>query len=255
MRVLILGGTTEASDLARHLAGDPRFETTLSLAGHTGSPAAHPGVALRIGGFGGVAGLAGWLAEAGTAAVIDATHPFAAQISANADAAARETGVPLCTVVRPPWSAMPGDCWRSVTSMEAAAEALGAEPRRVFLSVGRQSLGTFRRAPHHAYVARSIEPPDAAALPPDTTLIQAKGPFARDDEIALLKSHRIDVVVAKNAGGSATYAKIEAARQLGLPVVMVARPVKAGRHVVADAEEALAWLQRLHAMSRSERGV
>lgn len=255
MRVLILGGTTEASACAHRLSGDGRFAVTLSLAGRTASPVAVPGVALRVGGFGVAAGLARWLAEAGTAAVIDATHPFAAEISANAAAATGELGIPLCTVLRPPWRAGPGDRWRTVPSMAAAADDLGDEGRRVFLGVGRQGVGAFRRAPQHTYVVRTIELPDAAALPPDTTLVQARGPFALADEIALLTSHRIEVVVTKNAGGDATYAKIEAARRLGLPVVMVERPRKAGRHVVAAAEEAVGWLERLHAMSRSDRGV
>ncbi|MCC7252908.1 cobalt-precorrin-6A reductase [Hyphomicrobium sp.] len=255
MRVLILGGTTEASAITRHLAGDPRFEVTLSLAGRTEKPATLPGVALRVGGFGGATGLAHWLAETGIESVIDATHAFAAEISRNTEAATRERGIPLCTVVRPPWRPEPEDRWHTVATTEDAAGALGTEPRRVFLSVGRQGVGAFRSAPRHAYVIRSIEPPDAAALPPDITLIQARGPFVLQDEIDLLTSHRIDVVVTKNAGGAATYAKIEAARNLALPVIMIERPHKAGRDFVADADQAVDWLARLHATSRSERGV
>lgn len=254
-RILILGGTTEASALARRLAADPRFDATLSLAGRTRDPAAIAGVTMRVGGFGGADALAHWLRDAGIDAIVDATHPFAAQISANAYAAAIAAGIPLCTVVRPPWSAMPGDEWHTVASAEEAAAALGAEPRRVFLSIGRQEVGAFRGAPHHAYVIRSIEPPDEAALPLDVKLIQARGPFALADEMRLLTSERIDVVVTKNAGGGATYPKIAAARELGLPVVMIARPYKASSHAVASADEAVAWLERHHAMSRSERGV
>ncbi len=255
MRILILGGTTEASDLTRRLAGDPRFKVTLSLAGRTLNPRTEAGIAARVGGFGGAEGLARWLTDTGIDAVLDATHPFAARISASAAAATDQLRIPLCTLVRPPWSAGPEDLWSDVTSMAEAADALGLAPRRVFLSVGRQGVGAFRRAPHHAYVVRSIEPPDAADLPPDTTLIAARGPFALNDEIDLLAGQRIDIVVAKNAGGAATYAKIEAARRLRLPVVMIARPHKAGRHVVGSAGAALAWLERLHATSRSERGV
>lgn len=255
MRVLILAGTTEASDLARRLSGDPRFAVTLSLAGRTRNPVTEAVVAVRVGGFGGAEGLALWLRDAGIGAVIDATHPFAARISANAHAAARETGLPLCTILRPPWSAGPGDRWLSVASLEAAADALGAKPRRVFLGVGRQGVDAFRRAPQHAYVVRSIEPPDPAALPSDVTLVQARGPFTLSDEIALFSAHRIETVVAKNAGGAATHAKIEAARRLELPVVMIQRPQKPAGHVVADAAAALDWLHRLHATSRSERGV
>jgi precorrin-6A/cobalt-precorrin-6A reductase len=255
LRVLILGGTTEASDIARRLAADPRFQVTLSLAGRTGNPTTVTGVIHRIGGFGGADGLAEWLAEADIDAVLDATHPFAAQISANAAAATEARGIPLCTILRPPWSAEPDDRWHTVASMAEAADALGAEAKRVLLSVGRQSVGAFRRAPHHTYFIRTIAPPDAAALPPHTTLIHARGPFALQDEIHLLLSQRIDILVTKNAGGMATYAKIEAARKLALPVIMIARPHKAGRHVVASAEDAIAWLNSRHALSCSERGV
>jgi len=255
MRILILGGTTEASDLTRRLAGDPRFEVTLSLAGRTSNPRIEARIAARVGGFGGAEGLARWLTGSGIDAVLDATHPFAARISASAADATDQLRIPLCTLVRPPWSAGPDDRWSDVVSMAEAADALGLTPRRVFLSVGRQGVGAFRRAPHHAYVVRSIEPPDAADLPPDTTLIASRGPFALDDEVDLLTAQRIDIVVAKNAGGAATYAKIEAARRLRLPVVMIARPHKAGRQVVGSAGAALAWLERLHATSRSERGV
>lgn len=255
MRVLILGGTTEASNLVRRLAGDPRFEVTLSLAGRTRNPTTEASAAVRAGGFGGAEGLARWLEETGTDAVIDATHPFAAQISANAHAATDGIGLPLCTVVRPPWSAEPDDRWLSAASLDAAADALGAEPRRVFLSVGRQGVGAFQRAPQHVYIIRSIEPPDTAALPSNVTLIRARGPFALSDEIDLLRSHRIETVVAKNAGGPATYAKIEAARHLQLPVVMIARPAKAARHVVTGPQAAFEWLEGCHATSRSERGV
>lgn len=255
MRILILGGTTEASTIARTIAQDPRFTATVSLAGRTAKPAPIPDMALRVGGFGGAEGLARWLAKEKIAAVIDATHPYAAQISRNTDTACASIGVPLCTVIRPPWQPAAGDRWQTVPSTEAAADALGTEPRRVFLSIGKQGVGAFRRAPQHSYVIRSIEPPEDNTLPPDTTLIRMRGPFALQDEIELLKSQRIGLIVSKNAGGSATYAKIEAARHLALPVVMIERPHKAGRNIVVTAEDALAWLADLHAMSRSDRGV
>lgn len=255
MRILILGGTTEATVLARRLAGDTRFAVTVSLAGRTENPRPVADVAVRSGGFGGAAGLARWLADSGVEAVVDATHPFAAQISANAAAATNELRLPLCTILRPKWSAEPGDCWHTVPNMGQAADALGATPRRVFLSVGRQGVGAFQSASQHTYVVRSIEPPAGESLPADTMLIQARGPFTRDDEIDLLRQHRIDVVVTKNAGGPATYAKIEAARQLAIPVVMIERPAKAGRHIVSTTEDVLDWLGERHAMSRSERGV
>lgn len=255
MRVLILGGTTEAVACAERLGRDPRFHVILSLAGRTRNPRQQDGIAHRVGGFGGADGLATYLAEARIDAVLDATHPFAAQISANAERAARASGLPLCTLVRPGWTADAGDRWIGVATIEDAAAALGTEPRRVFLAVGRQGVGAFRQAGHHAYVVRAIEQPDADALPPDTTLVQARGPFALQDEIALLTSQRIDVIVSKNAGGAATFAKIEAARTLGLPVIMIERPHKVGQNLAASAQEAILWFERLHDSGRSERNV
>jgi precorrin-6A/cobalt-precorrin-6A reductase len=252
MRVLILGGTTEASDLARHLAGDPRFEATLSLAGRTATPRPQP-IATRVGGFGGAERLADFLREQKIEAVIDATHPYAAQISANAVAACARTDVPLASFARPAWTLQPGDLWKGVPSADAAADALGKVPRRVFLTLGRQEVHLFAAAPQHHYIARLIEPPQQASLPPDLVLLRQRGPFDRDAELHLLKDEKVDVVVSKNSGGSATYGKIEAARELGLPVTMIARPDKPAGHVVASAEEAMAWL--VHGAHRSPRGV
>jgi len=251
MRVLILGGTTEASALARLLADDVRFDATLSLAGRTSTPRPQP-LVTRIGGFGGVEGLDRFLREEKIDAVIDATHPYADQMSAHAVAACGQTGVPLASFVRAPWTPRPGDRWNVVPSTDAAVSALGTAPRRVFLSLGRQELHVFARAPQHHYLARVIEAPPREELPPDITLVQARGPFALAAETALLRDERIEVVVSKNAGGDATYAKIAAARALGLPVIMIARPGKPAGHVVASAEEAVAWLA--HAR-RSLRGV
>ena len=222
MRVLILGGTTEASRLATLIAGDARFNAILSLAGRTSAPKAQP-LRTRTGGFGGANALAQWLHDEKIDAVIDATHPFAARISANAVAACRQAGVPLASIVRAPWRPETGDRWQSVPSAEAAAGALGERPRRVFLGLGRQELAAFAQAPQHRYIARVIEPPDASPLPPHLTLLQARGPFDLDAEIRLLSDEKIEVVVSKNSGGNATYAKIEAARTLGLPVIMIAR--------------------------------
>jgi precorrin-6A/cobalt-precorrin-6A reductase len=252
MRVLILGGTTEASALARLLAGDPRFEATLSLAGRTAAPKPQP-LATRIGGFGGADGLAEFLRAQKIDAVIDATHPYAAQISANAVAACNQAGVPLASLVRPAWRPQPGDSWQIVPTTDAAVVALGIMPRRVFLSLGRQELHLFAAAPQHHYVARLIELPQQTSLPPDLVLLQQRGPFDRAAELRLLEDERIDVIVSKNSGGSATYPKIEAARALGLPVIMIARPDKPAGHVVASAEAAVAWLA--HDDTRSPRGV
>ena len=249
MRLLVLGGTTEASTLARLLAGDARFDATLSLAGRTAQPRTQP-IATRIGGFGGADGLAQWLMSEKIEAVIDATHPYAAQISTNAVTACRATSVPLVSIVRPPWQPEPGDRWQIVRDASEAAHALGVPPRRVFLSLGRQELHQFAAAPQHRYIARLIDAPQQAQLPPDLRLIQSRGPFDLSAERALLTDEKIDVIVSKNAGGSATYPKIEAARALGLPVVMIARPDKPAGHVVNSPEAAL-----VHLAPRSPRGV
>ncbi len=260
MRILILGGTREARALATLISGDGRFDALLSLAGRTANPAALP-VPVRSGGFGGADGLARFLKEGGFAAVIDATHPFAANISANAVAAAQETGLPLGSLVREPWREVEGDRWTTVGDVRAAAEVLDSNPRRVFLTVGRQELGAFAAAPQHSYIARTIDPPSDTALPPDFTLIQARPPFDVGAETAFLSEKRIDVLVSKNSGGEETYAKIAAARALGLPVVMVARPHKPVGVTLTSAADAMSWLEGLsgsHAPpspSISRRGV
>ncbi|MBS0525489.1 MAG: cobalt-precorrin-6A reductase [Proteobacteria bacterium] len=244
LKVLILGGTTEASALARKVAGDARLAPLLSLAGRTSSPRPQP-IPTRVGGFGGIEGLARFLRSEAIDVVVDATHPYADQMSAHAVAACRETGVPLASLARPEWQRAPADRWQVVADTEAAAHALGREPRRVFLSLGRQELHAFARAPQHHYLARLIERPDQTTLPPDLHLMQARGPFDRSAEERLLREERIDVMVSKNAGGAATYAKIEAARALGLPVVMIARPHKPAGVAMADIEACVAWLHGL----------
>ncbi len=250
MRVLILGGTTEASALAAALAGDARFAATLSLAGVTRAPRAPP-IPLRLGGFGGAAGLAAYLHEQGVARLIDATHPFASAIKANAATAARQAGIPLLRVLRPAWTPGPGDDWTEFASMAAMAEALGPTPRRVLLTIGRKDLAPFRAAPWHRYVLRSVDPPGMDALPPDTQVISARGPFALAEELALMRRHAIDMLVTKNSGGGAVAAKLDAARALGLPVLMLARPPLAdGVETVRDDRAALDWL-----VHGSERGV
>jgi precorrin-6A/cobalt-precorrin-6A reductase len=256
LRILILGGTTEASALARLLAGDARFEATLSLAGRTSTPKSQP-IATRIGGFGGVEGLVRFLREQTIEAVIDATHPYADQMSAHAVTACSRANVALASLVRAPWTRRAGDRWQTVPTAAAAALALGARPRRVFLGLGRQELAAFAAAPQHHYLARVIESPCPAGLPPDLRILQARGPFERDAEERLLRDERIEVLVSKNAGGTATYAKIDAARALGLPVIVIERPHKPCGHVVGSATEAVAWLEgRLHdAVPRSLRGV
>jgi precorrin-6A/cobalt-precorrin-6A reductase len=257
MRVLVLGGTSEASELARRLCDDNRFKLTLSLAGRTSAPLAQP-ISPRVGGFGGAEGLADWLAAEGIEAIVDATHPFAARISANAVDAARRAALPLATLLRPPWEEHEGDIWTRVGNAEAAAAALGDAPKRVFLTIGRQEVGAFRQAPQHAYVIRAIDPPEDNDLPPSSEIILRRGPFTERDEIALMRARAIDVLVAKNSGADATYAKIAAARELGLPVVMIDQPHKPSATIVTDIEAACAWLNALveaHSATPSERGV
>lgn len=245
LRVLILGGTTEASGLCRALAGDERFAPTLSLAGRTRAPALPP-IACRVGGFGGAEGLAAYLAATGTRAVIDAVHPYAVRMSRNAVAAAASAGVPLLALRRPAWSPAEGDRWTVVDDLEGAARALGALPRRVFLTVGRQELGPFRDAPWHRYVVRSVDAPASTDLPPDALAITARGPFDVAAERALLSTHAIDVVVTKNAGGDAVRAKLDAARALGVEVIMTARPAKPPAEAVETVDAARHWLTARH---------
>lgn len=251
LRILILGGTTEASALARLLAGDMRFSPTLSLAGRTAAPALQP-VPMRVGGFGGAEGLTRWLATEEIAAVIDATHPYAARISQNAAIACAGLGLPLGSVIRPAWAERPGDLWTHAASAEAAASLLAgdADPRRVFLSLGRLDLGAFAAAPRHDYLARTIDRPDGLDLPPRIRFILQRGPFDADAEARLLADEAIAVIVSKNSGGAATYGKIEAARQARLPVVMIARPKKPHGEVLGSPEAALAWLGDIAAHGR-----
>jgi len=244
MKLLILGGTTEATELARALAADARCDATISLAGRTLRPLPQP-LPTRTGGFGGVAGLASYLREQCIEALIDATHPFAAQMTANAVAAARATATPLLVVLRPAWQPGEGDVWELVPSMAAAAAALGAAPRRVLLTVGQKDLLPFQTAPQHFYLLRSVDPPPAEVLPPHVEFIAARGPFAEADEMRLLRAQHIDVIVTKNSGGSATAAKLAAARTLAVPVIMVQRPPAPPVATVGTVAEILAWL---HAM-------
>lgn len=235
---MILGGTTEARELASRLADDTRYETAISLAGRTADPRPQP-VKTRIGGFGGAEGLATFLSTEQVALVVDATHPFAARISHNAAAAAQAAQVRLLALRRPEWQAEVGDNWIGVGSVAEAVAALGDVPRRVFLAIGRQEAFHFEAAPQHSYIIRSVDPVTPPLSLPDATAILATGPFAEADEIELLKAHRIDVIVAKNSGGAATYGKIAAARKLGIAVIMVERRKPADVPSVGDCDAAL----------------
>mgnify|MGYP001809629759 CR=1 FL=1 len=238
--VLILGGTSEANQLAEALARRG-VAAILSYAGRTENPKPPP-IAWRVGGFGGPEGLAAWIETHRVRVVVDATHPFAARMSANAVAACATSGARLVALERPPWVETAGDCWTRVPDLEAARDALGRAPKRVFLGMGRLHVEAFAAAPWHAYVVRLVDPPKGKPLLPHLSVIVARGPFTLANDLALLKDRRIDVIVAKNAGGTAAEAKILAARKLGLPVIMVDRPAIPERPTVATVEAVLEGL-------------
>ncbi len=236
--------------MAERLATRRDVCVTLSLAGRTANPASLP-VPVRIGGFGGAEGLAAYLRTERIAALLDATHPYAAKISANAHHAAQQAGVPMLALRRPPWQPTPEDDWRDVADVAAACAALGPLPRRVFLALGRQEVAGFAAAPHHRYLIRSVDPIEPPPPMPHVTCLTARGPFTLADEAALLDAHGIEAIVCKNSGGSASLAKLVAARARRLPVFMLDRPALPDVPHVTTPGEALAWLD--HALSR--RGV
>ena len=242
MKLLILGGTTEATALAAALAGRHDLRPVLSLAGRTAHPALPP-IPHRIGGFGGVAGLSDYLERERLEAVVDATHPFAARISAHAAEACGRLGLPLLAFTRPPWQPGPSDRWTGVPDLDAAARALGGPPRRVLLTVGRLGLAAFRAAPQHRYLIRSIDPPAPGDLPPEHRVVLGRGPFRLVDETALMAGEAVETLVTKNSGGPAAAAKLAAARALGIGVVLVARPTAAGpRDEAVALPDVLAWI-------------
>ncbi len=240
--LLILGGTSEAMALARALADRSEIHAEMSLAGRTGHPVLPP-MKHRIGGFGGVEGLVAYLERENVSAVIDATHPFAAQMTRNAALACDRLGVPRLIFTRPAWTPSEEDRWISVPDTEAAVDALGEVPKKVFLTVGRLSLPAFRRAPQHHYLMRSIDAPDQADCPPHTELILARGPFDVEAERALMVAHDIEVIVTKNSGGHATDAKLSAARALHRPVIMIDRPTVPVSRVVHDLVGVMAFIE------------
>lgn len=240
MRVLILGGTGEAAELAARVATIPGVEAITSLAGRTREPSI-PSGDYRIGGFGGVAGLAGYLCQMKIDLLIDATHPFATQISENAAEAATEVGVPRLMLIRKSWEQVSGDRWIEVDCTPAAA-ALPNLGKRVFLTVGRQELCHFAHLKDIWFLMRIIDPPTLDALMPPGLILCDRGPFSLHNEREILMHHQIDTIVSKNSGGVATYAKIIAARELGVQVVMVNRPSKPLGEQVTDVEGAIAWL-------------
>jgi precorrin-6A/cobalt-precorrin-6A reductase len=253
MRVLILGGTSEARLLAERLAARPALAVTLSLAGRTAAPAQQP-VPVRSGGFGGAAGLADYLKRERVDILIDATHPYAGRISANAAAAARATDVRFVALRRPPWVECAGDHWSEADSLADAVRALGSAPRRVFAPLGRNDLVGLMQAPQHFYLIRSVDLVDPPLRLPHAFYVTGRGPFPEADEITLMRMHGVDIVIAKNSGGDATYGKIAAARALGVPVIMLRRPLLGDVPSVETVAEAVALID--HALGSAEaRGV
>lgn len=251
--LLILGGTGEARRLAERLARRGGADITLSLAGRTTKPAPQAG-RVRTGGFGGADGLAAFIREAKVSLVVDATHPFAARISANATTASRLAGCRIIRLERPPWLRSAGDRWVGVSNIAEAALALDGARRTVLLAIGRQELAPFRAMRQHAYVVRSVDPVSPDVAPPDTRFIMDRGPFNLAAERSLFDMYGIEVVVSKNSGGDATYAKIEAARERGLPVIMVARPELPAAETVGDVNGAVERIAHLigHPLDRGE---
>ena len=227
--------------MARALAS-AGVQGVFSYAGRTAAPVGQP-LPVRIGGFGGTEGLAAYLRAGRVTHLIDASHPFAARISANAVAACAETGVPLIALERPPWQAGPGDDWRLVPDIATAVAALPKTPARVFLAIGRQNLDAFAARPQHHYLLRLVDPPGPLPLPLVTVEL-ARGPFTVKGDAALMARHGTQIIVAKNAGGDGARAKLDAARAAGIPVVMIDRPAIPRRQVAATVEEAMAWLGR-----------
>jgi precorrin-6A/cobalt-precorrin-6A reductase len=239
-RILILGGTGEAREIAAILL-DKGFDVISSLAGVTAEPVL-PAGALRRGGFGGAAGLASYLREEGIAAVVDATHPFAARMSGNAAIACQEAGLPLLRFERPPWQPQPGDRWTTVATVGDAAAALPAGARAL-VTIGRKEIAPFLSREDVSGIVRMIEAPDAA-VPPNWTALLERPPFTLQSERRLMADHGITALVTKNAGGVATEAKLEAARELAIPVILVARPAKQAGGCFASVHELTADLER-----------
>ncbi len=266
LRVLLLGGTGEARRLALALTEAGGFDVVYSLAGRVREPRVPPSCRVRIGGFGGPAGLAEQLRSERIDAVVDATHPFAARMSASAATAAAATGVPLLVLRRPGWTAQPGDDWRRVPSLPALTDLIDrfVPPRRgtatdpcprVFLTTGRSDLALFAGLHRPWFLARCVEAP-TGALPPRLEVILDRGPFDVAGETALLRRYAIDVLVTKDSGGAMTAAKLTAARALGLPVIMVDRPPPpAGFPVVSDIAPATHWLTALATCRNAAAGA
>ncbi|QIP10654.1 cobalt-precorrin-6A reductase [Bradyrhizobium symbiodeficiens] len=238
-RALILGGTADASLLAAEVAR-AGLGAVYSYGGRTRAPADQP-LPTRIGGFGGVSGLADYIRSENITHVIDATHPFAAEMSRNAVAACAQTSTPLIALERAPWTRAPGDNWIEVADVSAAAAALPEAPAKVFLGIGRQHIAPFAAKPQHTYTLRFVDPPDAL-LPFAADVVVSRGPFLLNGELEMMRERGIGWIVARNSGGDGARAKIDAARVLGLPVIMISRPELPERRRVESVIEVMQWL-------------
>ncbi len=239
-RVLILGGTAEARALAQGLH-DAGVAVVSSLAGRVARPRLPVGET-RVGGFGGPDALARWLRDERIAAVVDATHPFAERISVSAAQATATAGVPLLRLERPGWTAGPDDDWHWTDDLEGARDALDVlGARRVLLTSGRQGLRAFTCDGTRFYLVRCVDPPVPGDLPPDHVLLLQRGPYTVAGELTLIDGHAIDAIVTKDSGGPLTEAKLQAARERGLPVVVVRRPARPDGPAVPDVAAAAAW--------------
>ncbi|TRD22891.1 cobalt-precorrin-6A reductase [Palleronia caenipelagi] len=238
--VLVLGGTTEATALCRAMA-EAGMSGEISFAGRVERPVRQP-LPQRVGGFGGPEGLAEYVRQGEFTHLVDATHPFAAQMSRNAVEGALRAGVPMVALSRPEWQPQPGDYWIRVSDMAGAVDALAGPRRRVMLAVGRMHLAEFSVHPQHMYLLRLVDPPKGALPVPEAEVVVSRGPFTEAGDRALMQEHRIELVVSKNAGGSGARAKLDAARTLGLPVVMIDRPAMPERHELATVAEVLEWI-------------
>ena len=241
-KVLILAGTAEARELAALLAASPEWRTVSSFAGRTAAPKLPVGE-VRTGGFGGAALLARYLREERIAAVIDASHPFAERISRNAQAAAQTAQVPLLRLNRPPWQRQEGDRWQEIGSWAEAIPLLAGQSARAFLAIGHQELRAFSGLEDSFFLVRTVDPPPAPLPLERYEAITGRGPFDPEAERCLLSDHGITHVICKNSGGGSAYGKIEAARELGLPVIIKRRPPPLRTAAVSKVEEAVKWLE------------
>lgn len=240
VNLLVLGGTSEATTLCQS-ARDAGVQGIVSLAGRVKQPVPQA-LPMRVGGFGGAAGLAAFLRAERITHVVDATHPFADQMSRNAVQACADAAVPLIAFTRAPWTAQPGDDWRHVPDIAGAIAALKGEGKRVMLAVGRMHLEAFAPNQQHYYLLRLVDAPEEALPFRNHDVVVARGPFSYDDDMALMRAHRIELVVAKNAGGSGARAKIDAARALAVPVILIDRPDLPARAQTHDLAEVMRWL-------------